>query len=340
MGWLSDFVSDPIGTVSSSASKLVSNPVGAVGGVLQGVTGGLGSLLSGVRGITGGLAGTVENATGLNLSNPATLAGLGLAAYGMYNPELFGGGITGAAGEGAAETGAADAAASSAPATWGSTLADTGAGQAGNLASSGTGLTMDGSLGLSASPSTYGGLSSDLGYGTGTTGLSAPTDGFFAGSTPTAATDPWSLSNMGATLSNGAKDVGSYIMNNKLQTAMIGSSLYDMYAKNQMAKQLQQQRQQQQDQINNFYAPGSPEYNQLMQESQRQAAAAGRPFSTSQFQADVAAKIANQKMQALQQSQTGSNQLLSAQMSNQYGGLNSLFNNLAMYQIMAKRGMI
>jgi hypothetical protein len=317
MGWLSDFVSDPIGTTFDTVSNAASGLVGSV------------------RGITGGLAGGIESATGLNLSDPATIAGLGLAAYGMYNPELLGGGIAGADGA-EAVSGLDLGGAGASPASWGSTLAETSAGQAGNLASTGTGLQATGSLGLGATPSTYGGLGADLGYGTGSVGLSAPTEGFFAGATP-AASEPWSLSNM---LATGAKDAGNYMMNNKLQTAMIGSSLYDMYAKNQMANQLKQQRQQQLDQINNFYAPGSPEYNRLMEESKRQAAAAGRPFSNEQFQAEMAGKIADRKMQALQQSQTGSNQLLSAQMDNQYGGLNTLFNNLAMYQIMAKRGMI
>lgn len=305
MSWLKSFVSDPVGTTFSTAKNVASGTVGAI------------------RDVTGGLAGGVENLTGLDLKNPATIAALGAGAYFM-NPELFS--ALGAEGAAGAEAGAmaSPVAAGNVAATDLGTLATTSAGQASNALPE-----------LMAGNADKAALFGAEGYGAAAT----PAE-LAAAPTATAAAEPWSLSNMGATLSNGAKDLGNYVMNNKIQSAMIGSSLYDMYAKNQMANELKKQRQAQIDQINSFYAPGSPEYTRLVEEAKRQAAAAGRPFSNEQFQAEVAGKIADRKMQALQQSQTGSNQLLGGQLSNQYGGLNTMFNNMAMYTLLKKQGYL
>jgi hypothetical protein len=311
MGWMSDFISDPIGTVSGTVGDVVGGAVGAV------------------RGVTGGLAGGIENITGLNLSNPATLAALGLAAYGYMNPEMFGGTVAGETG-GEALSGLDLGGAGGSPATWGSTLSETTAGQAGNILAKGAAEGLSPVVPQNLDKLAMGpGVDLTAGAATG-----APT------AAATAATEPWSLSTLGNTVASGAKDVGNYIMKNPLPSAMIGSSLYDMYAKSRMADQLKKQREQQRADIENFYAPGSPEYNRLMQESKRQAAAAGRSFSSEQFQAEVAGKIAERKMQALGQASTSSNQLLASQMNNQYGGLNSLMNNMAMYTLLKKQGYV
>lgn len=141
------------------------------------------------------------------------------------------------------------------------------------------------------------------------------------------------------TPSTGLSGAIDWMKANPLRTAMVGSSLYDMYAKKQMASRIQDQMNQQRQSIENFYAPGSPEYNRMLQEAKRTAAAAGRPFNTAQFQAEMAGRIADKKMSALQGMQGTQNQLLASQMGSQYGGLNTLFNNLAMYQLLSKKGL-
>lgn len=310
MGWLSDVVSSVTSPVVDVVKSVASPVVGAV------------------RGVTGGLAGGVENLTGLNLSNPATLAALGLAAYGYMNPEMFG--TAGAGSELGAEAVTSPVATGNVAATDLGTLATTSAGQASNIIPAAAAPAAEG-----LSPIVAGNVGS---YGP-VAGVEAGVTGAGAAGT-TAAAEPWTLNQLGNTVATGAKDLGNYIMNNKLQSAMIGSSLYDMYAKNQMAKQLQKQREQQMAQIESFYAPGSPEYARMENEAKRAAAAAGRSFDSTQFQAELAGRMADRKMAAMQSAQTGSNQLLAGQMNNQYGGLNTLFNNLAMYQIMQQRGLV
>ena len=132
---------------------------------------------------------------------------------------------------------------------------------------------------------------------------------------------PWDLSKLGSSAL-------SWMKSNPMKTAKIGSSLYDMYAKNQMAKQLGQARQQQQDAVNNFYAPGSAEYNRLQQQLQRKAAAGGHSWSTSQFGADLAGAIADKKMQALTSNARTQNELLAQQLGSKYTSLGSLFKNM------------
>lgn len=325
MGWISDFVSDPIGTTLDTAGDVVQ-------GAGDIVSGGVGA----IRDVTGGLAGGIEDVTGLNLSDPATIAALGLAAYGYYDPEAFGLAASGA------EAGNEFALASAAPeAAAPEALTASSMGQASNIlpatASSGTGLQATGSLGATGTASTYGGLGSEIGYGAGGTGsIAAPTEGFFAGATPTAAPSTFSLSDLGSSIATGAKDLGIGL---NLPTAMVGSSLYDMYAKKQMAKQLQERQAQQQNAVNNFYSPSSPEYGTLVEQMKRQAVAAGRPTDSAQFASSIAAAIADKKMNAQNSLASGQNQLLASQLGNQYGGLNTLFNNMAMYTMLQKKGL-
>jgi hypothetical protein len=124
---------------------------------------------------------------------------------------------------------------------------------------------------------------------------------------------------------------------NMLGTAMVGSSLYDMYAKNQMAKRQEAMYNQNRADILNSYAPGSPEYQLLAQEIARKDAAAGRNSQYGTRANELAGQIAKIRMNALQGMQTGQNALMNQQMGSQYGGLNTLFNNMAMYSLLNRK---
>lgn len=188
-----------------------------------------------------------------------------------------------------------------------------------------------GAPGLQATPSTFGTSSSALGYGTGgETGIGAPSTGYFADQVPGASVGTgWSLGDMGNAAWEGVK-------NNKLATAMIGSSLYDMYAKKQMAKKQDELYNQNRADILGMYAPGSPEAKAMEQQMARQDAAAGRNSQYGVRATDYAGNVAKFKANALAQASQAQSGLAAAQMGNQYGGLNSMFNNLAMYSLLNK----
>ena len=95
--------------------------------------------------------------------------------------------------------------------------------------------------------------------------------------------------------------------------------LYDMYAKNQMAKAQQNQM----NQINGMYAPGSPEYNLMMQQIARKDAAAGRNSQYGVRAQNLAGIIADKRANML--TSPGYTNLSNSQLANQYGTLNSLF---------------
>jgi hypothetical protein len=219
-------------------------------------------------------------------------------------------------------------------------LAETTAG------STGTGLNASGYLGTQGLESTVPGYTGSIGYGAGGEGLTATTapgaavNPAWSEAIAPAENAPWSLSDLGSTLKSGATSLGNTIMDNKLATAMIGSSLYDAYAKKQMAKQMEDRYNQQQAAVNNYYAPGSPEYNLAVDQAKRAAVQAGRPIDSSQFTSDIAAKIADAKLRAQTGMSTGQNQLMASQLGNQYGGLNTLFNNMALYTQLAKKGLV
>ena len=341
MGWLSDFVSDPVGTTTDTASNLI----GDVGDTLGNVTS---DVLGGVRNITGNIAGGLEDLVpGLDLSDPATQA-LIAGAMGYYGPKMFG---AAGAGSEAAGWNAATSGAYGGPET-SSALSAGSAGQASNIlpevatGSTGTGLQATGYGSMQGQAAGSSGLmGNSVGYGTGGEGLtmSAPstaaTNPAWSQSVAPAANAPWELSDLTSSLKTGASDLGSTIMNNKLATAMIGSSLYDMYAKNQMAKEQQKRYDQQQAAVGNFYAPGTPEYNQLVEGMKRSAVSAGRPIDSAQFAGDIAAKIADKKLTATSNMAQGQNSLLQSTLGSQYGGLNTLFNNMAMYTLLNKKGL-
>lgn len=209
----------------------------------------------------------------------------------------------------------------------------------------GTGLQATGfegsgdGLGVKATPNAYGGPSSTLGFSTGGTGVAAPSEGYFAGQTPGApVANPGFLASLGSgNFGDAAGAAGKYMANNPLGTAMIGSSLYDMYAKNKMAKDQENLYNQNRADILNMYRPGSPEAVAMEREMARKDAAAGRNSQYGVRAADFAGNVAKFRSNALSNLSTGQNAIAAARMGNQYGGLNSMFNNLAMYSMINKK---
>lgn len=111
----------------------------------------------------------------------------------------------------------------------------------------------------------------------------------------------------------------------KLTVAQGLSSLYDMYAKNKTASAQQAAYDKLQGSVNGMYAAGSPEMNLLQQTMNRQDAASGRNSQYGVRATDIAAKVAQAKLNALTQIAPGQNALLNQSLGNQTGGLNSLF---------------
>lgn len=186
--------------------------------------------------------------------------------------------------------------------------------------------TNSGNLGLQATP----GAGTSLGYGTGAPSLSAPSEGFFSGTTPSTET-PFSLSNMAGQAWDWAKANPSMAMRG-------ASSLYDMWAKNKMAKDAMNRYNDVNAQIAGLYAPGSPEYEAMAQAIARKDAQAGRNSQYGTRATELAARINAAKTNALIQAAPQQNDLLKTASANKYGGLNSLFFQYAMDN--AKKGML
>jgi hypothetical protein len=117
--------------------------------------------------------------------------------------------------------------------------------------------------------------------------------------------------------------VGSKIAANPIQSIYGAGSLYDMYAKKQMANKQQDMYNQNRADIMNTYAPGSPEYNLMKQEMERKDAAAGRNSQYGTRANELAGKIASYKTNALSNMMTGQNSLANTAMGNQYGMFNT-----------------
>lgn len=107
------------------------------------------------------------------------------------------------------------------------------------------------------------------------------------------------------------------------------ASLYDIWSRNQMANAQQSQMENSQNQINNLYAPGSPEYNLLAEKIARSNAASGRNSQVGQFASTLAGTIAEAKLRANQGAMNQQNSLLNSSLQNRYGGIGSLFFNIA-----------
>lgn len=121
---------------------------------------------------------------------------------------------------------------------------------------------------------------------------------------------------------------GSLGLGGKLTLGQGLSSLYDMWSKKKTAGAQQDAYNKLQGQVENMYAPGSPEAKLMEQEMARKDAAAGRNSQYGVRATDLAGKIAESKLRALTSIATPQNALLNQSLSNQYGGLNSLFGYL------------
>lgn len=154
-----------------------------------------------------------------------------------------------------------------------------------------------------------------------------PGNGMFAGSAvnaPLQTQAPGFLSSLGAgNFGDALGAAGSWAEKNPIPAIYAGGSLYDMYAKNQMAKKQEALYNQNRADIMNTYAPGSAEYNALWNEMSRKDAAAGRNSQYGTRATDLAATIAKLRMGALSNMQTGQNALFNTSIGNQYGMMNT-----------------
>lgn len=174
-------------------------------------------------------------------------------------------------------------------------------------------------------------------YGAGgggvTGGLSTGTVGGFTG----AAGGDLVGQAAGGGLTSTLKDAGSWLTSKDslggLMSPLKGlSSLYDLYASNQKSNALSDRYNQVNGSINGYGAPGSPEYEAMKQELARKDAASGRNSQYGPRAVDLAARMAQPKLNAQVALNGGQNQLLTQQQNQQYGGLNSLFANLGQTQ--------
>jgi hypothetical protein len=142
--------------------------------------------------------------------------------------------------------------------------------------------------------------------------------------------NPFSLSNLMSNPMGAVKSAYDTVSKNPIPSMYAAGSLYDMYAKNKMAKAQENMYNQNRADIMNTYAPGSPEYNLLAQQMARKDAAAGRNSQYGTRANDLAGTIAKLRMGALGNLQSGQNQLGNQMLGNQYGMFNTPL-ALAMY---------
>lgn len=128
---------------------------------------------------------------------------------------------------------------------------------------------------------------------------------------------------MAGNFGDAATAAGKTIMDNPIPSMYVGGSLYDMYAKRQMARKQEDLYNQNRADILNTYAPGSPEYNLLKQEMERKDAAAGRNSQYGTRANEFAANIAKFRTNALGNLATGQNALYNTSLGNQYGMMNT-----------------
>ena len=111
----------------------------------------------------------------------------------------------------------------------------------------------------------------------------------------------------------------------KIGPAGILSGLAGMYTSNKTANAQQDRFNQVQNQVNGMYAPGSPEYEALMQQIARTDAAAGRNSQVGPRSVDLAAKIAQYKANALSGTLQQQNTMFNSSLNNRNQGLSGLF---------------
>lgn len=110
-----------------------------------------------------------------------------------------------------------------------------------------------------------------------------------------------------------------------LSGMQLAGSLYDMYAKNQMANKQQDYINGVRNQINSSYAPGSPEYEMMKKEIAARDAMAGRNSQWGARATELAGKVNATRANTLAQTLGPLGNLQAQQSQNQFGGLNSLF---------------
>ena len=125
----------------------------------------------------------------------------------------------------------------------------------------------------------------------------------------------------GSTMPGLAQLMGKSGMSNM----QLAGSLYDMYAKNQMANKQQDYINGVRNQINSSYAPGSPEYEMMKKEIAARDAAAGRNSQWGARATELAGKVNATRANTLAQTLGPLGTLQGQQAQNQFGGLNSLF---------------
>ena len=137
------------------------------------------------------------------------------------------------------------------------------------------------------------------------------------------ATSPFSLENMMSNPMGMVKSAYDFAKDKPIPTIYGAASLYDMYAKNKMAKAQEGMYNQNRADINNMYAPGSPEYNLLQQQMARADAKAGRNSQYGTRANELAGAIAKYKTNALTGMQSGQNSLANLGLGNRYGMMNT-----------------
>ena len=332
MGWFSDFISNPIERLSTD----ISNPGGAVQGLVNGVSDLGVQIDQGVR----------QNIPG-GWKLPAAIA----AMYATGNVPGGEGGLSSLFNSPSSAITPGEVV--SAPVAEGNVIASE-LGPLGpsvppttpppfspNTISQGTNITeqlTSRSLPLSSAPGTQEALNTAVQGAGGTgpidySGIQDMTPGFNSGPAMPGTTTPFSLSDMLSNPMTYAQKGLDWATKNPMPAIYGASSLYDMYAKGQMANRQQDMYNQNRNDIMNTYAPGSPEYNLLQQQLARKDAAAGRNSQYGTRANDLAGTIAKLRMGALGGLQSSQNALGNQALSNQYG----MFNTPLMLSMYANR---
>lgn len=232
-----------------------------------------------------------------------------------------------------AATGALDAA-SYAPGLSAQTSANLGEGiSTGMNSAQGFGATAPANGGLGFQTSAGGGTQMFSPTQPGGLGAAYPETGYLASTPGAADTGLGGMFQKGWNAINSPLWQGGPSARAGMSALQLGGNLYSMYAKNQMAKAQQNQANQVQNQINqinSMYAPGSPEYNRMMNEIARKDAAAGRNSQYGVRAQNLAGLIAQQKasmMPGITNLTSQTQALQSAANKDRYGALASLFAN-------------
>jgi hypothetical protein len=280
-------------------------------------------------GVAGGMAGNMSNYGGLSSMFGGTPEAAGMATTpSAMDADYQNGSDFGGAGSSPNSFGAMGEAAATTPAFMPSTLAtgsnipvDTTAGAFNPMGSANAG----GGASLPDNIDAGGGYNPATNYNGPAGVVSGTSPGFLAS---------MQAGNYGDALSA----AGTKIMDNPIPSIYAAGSLYDMYAKQQMAKKQQDMYNQNRADIMGSYAPGSAEYNSLMNEMSRKDAAAGRNSQYGARAVDIAGRINTAKTQALSGMMTSQNALGNQATGNQYSMFNTPLTLAAMSATQKPRG--